>query len=57
MTAKQVYRVVVLEVDAEASAEGVTPVEIETISYVAEALSPWDAVMAWSEELQEEEAS
>ena len=51
------YRIVVFEVDAEMDAEGVTVTETPTASYSIEAVTPWDAAMAWGSKLEEEESS
>jgi hypothetical protein len=47
------YRIVVYEIDAE----GVTVTETPTASYSTEAVTPWDAAMAWGAKLEEEESS
>lgn len=57
MMARRTYRLVVLEVDADVTDEGTTPVEVECASTVIESESPWDAVMTWADELAQEESS
>ncbi len=54
---RRTYRLVVLEVDSDVTAEGCSPLEVECASTVIESVSPWDAVMAWGAQLSAEEAS
>jgi hypothetical protein len=54
MTPKQnVYKIVVYEIDAE----GVSTTEIPAAQFTTEAMTPWDSVLAWSAQLEEEESS
>lgn len=52
-----VYKVVVIEVDAELSTGGSTPVEVEAARYTTEAPTPWDSILQWASKIEEEECS
>ena len=57
MMARHVYHIVCFEVDAAVTTAGCTPIEVETASMVVESETPQDAVMAWGDQLEAEEAS
>ena len=52
-----IYRIVVYEVDAALTAEGVSTTEIPTAQFTTEAMTPFDAAMQWGNRLEEEERS
>ena len=58
MIAKQnVYKILILQIDAELTAEGVTTVENPVARYLAEGMTPVDAICQVARELEEEESS
>ncbi len=53
-----VYRIVVLEIQADVTLDGVAVTEVEAARYIASpALTPQDAILAWAGQIETEEAS
>lgn len=57
MMRQRTYRLVVLEVDANVTDAGTTPIELEVASYCTESCCPFDAVLAVADQLAAEDAS
>jgi len=54
---QKLYKIIAYEIDGEIDAEGVTATMTRAASYVTEAVTPWDAAMAWGAKLEAEDAS
>jgi hypothetical protein len=57
MMKQRTYTIRVFEVDADVTAGGCTPIEVEVASYVTESCCPWCAVQQLGEQLDVEDAS